>query len=221
MKILALEFSTPRRSVAVWSDGSVRGRAEITEGRPTPALALIDHALREARLEREQIDRVAVGLGPGSYTGIRIAIALAQGWQLARNVSLLGISSADCIVAQARAAGWQGQLNLLIDAHAHQFYRATYEIAATGWRQTEPFRLLTPAEWPKHAQMEQIWVESPTSGWRSAREHALGPDAAVLAELAAGRSDFVPGEALEPIYLRETTFLKAPPPRPMDQADRG
>ena len=83
----------------MWSGGTVRGRAEITEGRPTPALALIDHALREARLEREQIDRVAVGLGPGSYAGIRIAIALAQGWQLARKVSLLGISSADCIVA--------------------------------------------------------------------------------------------------------------------------
>ncbi len=221
MKILALEFSTPHRSVAVWSDGTVRGRAEITESRPTPALALIEHALREARLEREQIDRVAVGLGPGSYTGIRIAIALAQGWQLARNVSLLGISSADCIVAQARAAGWQGRMSLLIDAHGQQFYRATYEIAATGWRQTEPFRLLTPAEWPKHAQTEQIWVESPTSGWQSAREHALGPDAAVLAELAAGRSDFVPGETLAPIYLREATFLKAPPPRPMDQSDRG
>src|SRR6266567_2280882 len=195
MKILALEFSTPHRSVAVWSGGAVRGRAEITEGRPTPALALIDHALSEARLEREQIDRVAVGLGPGSYTGIRIAIA--------------------------RAAGWQGRMSLLIDAHGHHFYRATYEIAATGWRQTEPFRLLAPAEWPKHAQTEQIWVESPAHGWRSAREHALGPDAAVLAELAAGRSDFAPGETLEPIYLRQTTFVKAPPPRPIDQPDRG
>src|SRR5260370_29873712 len=157
MKILELGFSRPRRSVAVWSGGSVRGRAEITEGRPTPALALIDHALREARLEREQIDRVAVGLGPGSYTGIRIAIALAQGWQLARNVSLLGISSADCIVAQAPAAGWQGRLNLLIAAHGHQFYRATYEIAATGWRQTEPFRFLTQARWPEHAETWQVW----------------------------------------------------------------
>src|SRR5258708_21169302 len=126
MKILALELSTPRRSVAVWSGGTVRGRAEITEGRPTPALALIDQALREARLEREQIDRVAVGLGPGRYTGIPLAIALAPGWQLARNVSLLGISSADCIVAQARTTGWRGRMRLLIDAHGQQFYRATY-----------------------------------------------------------------------------------------------
>src|SRR5258708_2152659 len=159
--------------------------------------------------------------GPGSYPGIRIAIALAQGWQLAGNVSLLGIRSADCIVAQARTTGWRGRMSLLFDAHGQQFYRATYEIAATGWRQTEPFRLLAPAEWPKHAQTEQIWVEWPAHGWRSAREHGLGPDAAVLAELAAGRSDFAPGETLAPMDLREATFLKAPPPRPMDQPDRG
>ncbi len=197
----------------MWSGGGVRGRAERTEGRPTPALALIDEALQEAQLEREQIDRIAVGLGPGSYAGIRIAIALAQGWQLARNVSLLGISSAHCVVAQARAAGWRGQMKVLIDAHAHQFYRASYEITAAGWRETEPFRLLAPEDSPDHSETDQIWVGSDTGGWTSARKHALWPDAAMLAELAADRTVFVPGEALEPIYLRETSFIKAPPPR--------
>ena len=44
---------------------------------------MIEEALREAGLEREQIEVLAVGLGPGSYTGIRVALSLAQGWQLA------------------------------------------------------------------------------------------------------------------------------------------
>jgi len=60
----------------------------------TRALGMIESVLREAGLEREQIDVIAVGLGPGSYTGIRTALSIAQGWQLARGVKLLGISSA-------------------------------------------------------------------------------------------------------------------------------
>src|SRR5690348_3157194 len=100
MKILALEFSSPQRSVAVVpsQDDKVapRGLAEVVEtgAQATHAFAMIQEALRQAQLEREQIDCLAVGLGPGSYTGIRVAIALAQGWQFARQLKLLGISSA-------------------------------------------------------------------------------------------------------------------------------
>jgi len=53
-------------------------------GQDVPPLRLVERALAEAKVERGQIECVAVGLGPGSYTGIRGAIALAQGWQLAR-----------------------------------------------------------------------------------------------------------------------------------------
>ena len=61
----------------------------------TVAFEMIRSALHEAKLEREQIEVLAIGLGPGSYTGIRIALAIAQGWQLASRpggIKLLGIS---------------------------------------------------------------------------------------------------------------------------------
>ena len=77
MKILAVEFSSERRSVAVLAEGRVLGCAAETGGRTARAFSLIESALREARLEREDIECVAVGLGPGSYAGIRAAIALA------------------------------------------------------------------------------------------------------------------------------------------------
>ena len=110
MKILALEFSSPQRSVAVVHGGTAAGRlclgeAIETGGRATNALGLVEDALRQAQLDREQIECLVVGLGPGSYTGISLAIALAQGWQLARPVKLLGVSSAECLAAQAQAAG--------------------------------------------------------------------------------------------------------------------
>jgi tRNA threonylcarbamoyladenosine biosynthesis protein TsaB len=85
MNVLALEFSSNRRSAAVVVDKSVRGRAEASGGRNTQAFHLIEQALVEATLEREAVDCIAVGLGPGSYTGIRTAISIAQGWQVARS----------------------------------------------------------------------------------------------------------------------------------------
>jgi tRNA threonylcarbamoyladenosine biosynthesis protein TsaB len=54
---------------------------------------MIEKVLAGAKVEREQIEVMAVGLGPGSYTGVRVAISLAQGWQLARGVKLLGMAA--------------------------------------------------------------------------------------------------------------------------------
>ena len=80
MKILALELSTSRRSAAVWDPASGRvGVAYENGGRNSRPVALVEAALREAGAERQEVSVLAVGLGPGSYTGIRIAIALAQG----------------------------------------------------------------------------------------------------------------------------------------------
>ena len=101
-----------------------------TGGHGANAFGMIEQVLAEAKIEREQIDALAVGLGPGSYTGIRAAISIAQGWQLARGVKLLGVSSADCLAAQARAENILGRVNVVIDAQRNEFYLATYEIAA-------------------------------------------------------------------------------------------
>ena len=80
------------------------GAADHREPRARPGRpALIDDALREAGVEREQIDCLAIGLGPGSYTGVRAAIAVAQGWQLARGIRLLGVSTAETSPARMRS----------------------------------------------------------------------------------------------------------------------
>src|SRR5205823_3066289 len=78
-----------------------------------------------ARCSRAEIECVVVGLGPGSYTGIRVAISIAQGWQLARGVKLLGISSVECLAAQAQGEGIKGEINIVIDAQRDEFYLAS------------------------------------------------------------------------------------------------
>ena len=214
MTILALEFSSPQRSVAVLRAGHPVAAAEVIEsGNATNAFAMIESALREAKLEREQIEVIVVGLGPGSYTGIRVALSMAQGWQLARGVKLAGIGSAECLTEQARAKKIFGRVNVVIDAQRNEIYMAGYEIAADGRREVGPLKILPAAEIKLRSDEGGIFIGPEVTKWFPGGR-ILFPRAAMLAELAARRGDFAAGERLEPIYLRETNFVKSPPRRP-------
>lgn len=219
MKILALEFSSSQRSVAVVqaeSEGTLLAVVEVVEtggiaGKP---LAMIEEALHEAKLEREQIECLVVGLGPGSYTGIRTGIALAQGWQLAREVKLLRIGSAESIAAEAQAQGITGQVAVVIDAQRGEFYLGIYELTSTGWRELEPLRLASFTEVQARHNAGARLIGPEVTAWFPEGRLVL-PRAGVLGRLAIGRSDFVAGENLEPIYLRQTAFVKIPPRTPL------
>ncbi len=235
MKILALEFSSSQRSVAVVQPG--RAEEVIEAGSQGPnALGMIAEALRASGLEREQIECLAIGLGPGSYTGIRAAIALAQGWQLALGTRLLGIGTVECLATQAREEGYAGKVAIAIDAQRSEFYLASYDLGARDAPRTgpdckaqtekgqqisvaratgictEPLRLATRAEVQERERAGQVLMGPDLTTWFP-RSRGIFPRAAILGQIAQGRTDFVPGEKLEPIYLRATSFVKAPPPR--------
>jgi tRNA threonylcarbamoyl adenosine modification protein YeaZ len=228
MKILALEFSSSQRSVAVVAapriDNSPEaqtpirsrvGSSEVIESAPgntMKPLSMVEEALKQAGLEREQIDCVAVGLGPGSYTGIRVAIALAQGWQLARGVKLLGISSAECIATQAQQDGVTGRVNVVVDAQRNEFYLAGYESGPGGFHEIATLKVVTAAEVHERERMGELLIGPDAPRWFPGGRLVF-PRAATLGLLALTRGHFVSGEKLEPIYLREAKFLKGPPPR--------
>lgn len=217
MKILAVEFSSEERSVAVVERGPgeqsrLRGLTSERGGRNAHAFALIERVLQQAEMEREEIDCVAVGLGPGSYTGIRASIALAQGWQLGRETKVIGVSSVECLAAQVFAKGIRGRANFIIDAQRNEFYLATYEMSESGAIEIEPLRLASFAEVEQRiVEKQMVFGPGATEVFSAAR--SLFPDAAMLAQLAGAKTNFVSGEKLTPIYLREVSFVKAPPPR--------
>jgi len=177
---------------------------EQTPERKTNAFSLIEKVLADAKILREEIEVIAIGLGPGSYAGIRAAIALAQGWQLASGVKLIGISSADAIAAQAQAGKIFGTVNVVIDAQRGEFYQATWEISAAERKEISPLKIISAAEFGSLA---------PESCFGPAAGNILFPSATALIRLAAGKSDFAAGENLEPVYLREANFVKAVPAR--------
>jgi len=206
MTILALEFSSDTRSVALLRDGAMFEAVE-TVGRSTAAFRMIETVLAQAKTEREQVDVIAVGLGPGSYTGIRAAIAIAEGWTLARPVWLVGISSALAIAVQAQAEKNFGQVDVIIDAQRGEVYRAGYEISDTSLTEIEPLKIDSPGQ----ALAGRCAVGPQVTKWYSSGKVVV-PKASTIATLA-GKIGAGADAKLEPIYLRETTFVKAPPPR--------
>jgi tRNA threonylcarbamoyl adenosine modification protein YeaZ len=210
MKILALEFSSPRRSVAVVEGGTVLAVQAEAAGETVPPLRLVERALAGANIEREAIGCLAVGLGPGSYTGIRGAIALAQGWQLAAGVKIAGISSVECIAAQAQTDGIFGNIGVVVDAQRGEYYFAKYEIGKNAVKNTSLLKIVTLTECLNFQETCDLTV-GPDEKCEFKVGRVIYPGAAVLGRLAAAKEEFISGDQLEPIYLRATSFVKAPP----------
>lgn len=208
MTILALEFSSSQRSVVLARAGNVLAEAAETGERGTNALGLIESVLSAAKIVREEIECLAVGLGPGSYTGIRVALSIAQGWQLATGVKLLGIGSMECLAAQMQAEKIFGRVNVVIDAQRGEFYLATYQITANGFEENEFLKIVAAKEVEARSKSGELLVGPEITRWFPAGK-ILFPQAAALAKYAAGRTDFLLGEKLQPVYLRETNFVKS------------
>ena len=217
MKILAIEFSSPRRSTAALCEGRLCAQS-FSDAPKASVPQQVEHTLREAGWQPAQVRAIAIGIGPGSYAGIRAAIAFAQGWQLVRPIRLLGISSAEVIAATAHASGTRGPCTVLIDAQRGEFYRAEYELDEAGTRLTLPLSIVSATE--ASAALATTKGLCPDTATLVDRCQPIFPDAAMLARLAAARlaaADVsTPDETLEPIYLRAAQFATVPlatPPR--------
>ena len=108
----------------------------------TQLLPRIDAALAEHGVAREDIACVAVGRGPGSFTGVRIAMATAKGIASALEVPLVGVSSLDAVAWNAWAAGERGPLSVVADAMRKEVYPVRYLLNDTGIERLEADRVV-------------------------------------------------------------------------------
>ena len=123
MRLLAIETATEACSVAVLVDGEIRERFEIAPRRHAElTLPWAEHLLAEAGVAKSQLDAVAVGRGPGAFTGVRLAIALAQGIALALDRPLLPVSTLAALAMRAQG----GRIVSAIDARMGEVYLATF-----------------------------------------------------------------------------------------------
>lgn len=202
MIALALEFSSDRRSVAVGRSGEVLAEVSHHGTVNTPVFALIAEALRQASVAREEVRQLVVGVGPGSYTGVRIAISAAQGWQLATGASCFGVNSLENLARSVTT-----RTLLAVDAQRGEFASAWAESG----RLVEAVRLRTKDELLSGLEQGEL-LAGPGLDRLVPGARTLFPTAAGALALA-WHAEAVPAEELVPVYLREASFVKAAPTR--------
>jgi tRNA threonylcarbamoyladenosine biosynthesis protein TsaB len=149
-RLLCLDTSTPTARVAlVDGTGAPVARAEATADRHSAhVLQLCDDVLREAGLTAAQLDAIACGAGPGSFTGLRVGLAVAKGLALATGKPLVLISSLQALALDlARAAPGPRTVVPCIDAGKGEVYAFACDADVAGGvtQGGEPWRLLPPA----------------------------------------------------------------------------
>ena len=218
MKLLVLDTSTEYCSAALWLDGEVRARRVRAEQQHSSLLLpMVDELLRESALSLRQLDGIAYGAGPGSFTGLRIACAVTQGLAFGADLPVVGISTLESIAEQTGA----DRVLTVLDARMAEVYWAAYQRELNGWRcVTEPalalpesVRVPDDGEWVGAgngfvALGEALRPRLETQLLRI--DDTLMPDAAAMAPLAAQafeRGEGVDAALAAPIYLRDKVAL--------------
>jgi tRNA threonylcarbamoyladenosine biosynthesis protein TsaB len=219
VKLLAFETATEACSVAVWIDGEVRERFEIAPRRHTElALPWAEALLAEAGIARSQLDAIAVGRGPGAFTGVRLAIAIAQGIALALDKPVVPVSTLAALAVQADGE----RILAAIDARMGEVYSATFRrdgeqvIASSKETVGASDAVQLPGDetdWQGvgtgFAALDGALQLRLQPRFRSVDAAALPHAAAVarLAALAFARGEGVAPERLEPAYLRDNVAM--------------
>ena len=223
MKLLAIETSTEACSVALWIDGEVRERHEIAPRRHTDlVLPWADELLSAAGLKKSQLDAIAVGRGPGAFTGVRLAVALVQGMALALDLPVVPVST---LAALAMRAPNDPTAHILaaIDARMGELYLGIFQRDAHGlvtaagseWMATPLLASLPEGDTGFLGVGSGFGAEqgelSRTLGDRLLHVDALAlPHAGDIARLGAAalaRGESIAADQLEPAYLRDKVAL--------------
>ena len=192
MITLAIDTSTARGSVAVFAYGEVIFDEAFTADRSHSATLFA--SLEKARACTNRIHQIVVGLGPGSYAGVRISIAAALGFEMALGAKVVGLPS---IIAVDTAAP---EYLAIGDARRETFYFSHVMNRVC----VEGPRLVTESELRELLETfptQPCFTGAPLAAFPSVQVSA--PSALVLARLAAEGIDGIVTGDLEPIYLRE------------------
>ena len=202
MRFAAIEMSTEWCSVALWSDGEVAA-LERRAGNRHSELAL---PMLESLLKRQQIDAVAFGAGPGAFTGLRIACALAQGLAFARSLPVIGISTLEALAQEAGAA----RVVACIDARMSEVYYAALEKRAGRWHEVIAAQCVAPKSAPRPPGEGWVGCGNGFAAYGNMGMRRVFPEvhptALAVAQLAAPR--LAAGEGVDaaqalPVYLRD------------------
>jgi tRNA threonylcarbamoyladenosine biosynthesis protein TsaB len=209
LKLLAFDTSTETMSIAV-ADGARSWRHSGRGGALASATLIpaIQALLAEAGLALRQLDAIAFGRGPGSFTGLRTACSVAQGLAFGAGVPVLGIETLMAVADEARRQAGCTQVLAVLDARMDQVYAGAYEFADGAWIRhgefslDQPQALSLPPGWTLAGNAFEAYGERLPAGPRV----PCLPDAQALLRLAPAlfaSGCAVPADQALPLYIRD------------------
>jgi tRNA threonylcarbamoyladenosine biosynthesis protein TsaB len=242
VNILALDTATENCSAALLIDGSVRAREiEMERGHAERILPMIDELLSEAQVSLSQLDAIAFGRGPGSFTGVRLAATVTQGLAFGSGLGVVPISDLQAVAQRALGAAivpTPARILVCNDARMSEVYWACFERAEDGLMRLEgdehvskPGEVRLPPSWTTATAAGRGFIAyaatlsaalptvspGPASLPGTSSLTQLLPRSIEIADLAApsvraGR--LLPPEAAIPTYLRDNVAHVAQPRKP-------
>jgi tRNA threonylcarbamoyladenosine biosynthesis protein TsaB len=216
--VLGIDTAGAAGSVAVVDHEQVLASlyVRVSPARARPVLRTIDLLLKWLDLELHDLAALAVNIGPGAFTGLRVGLAVAQGLALASGKPLFGCSAFDALVTLAPE--WEGTICPVLEARKGELYTAFYQRQGRVLRQTSAGMLLKPEDLCARVSERTLFLGSGVQAYAAKFAAALG-DRAVCRQTGVeeaglaiclaryGRARLLAGAAaslttLEPLYIR-------------------
>lgn len=230
VKILALDTATENCSVALLTDDGIYFRSEVAPRDHTKKiLPMVDDVLKEAGLSLNDLDALAFGRGPGSFTGVRIGIGIAQGLAFGADLPMIGISTLEAMAQGVYRKHGESAVATAIDARMSEIYWGRFLRQEDGsWLVQDAECVISPAlVVEKSIDDENTWFTAGT-GWEAYSDlltqlpfrreisSIVYPDAqdiVSLAKIELLKGNTVSVEEASPVYLRDKVTWKKLPGR--------
>lgn len=223
MKLLAVDTSTEACSAALYVDGQVIERFQLTPRTHTKLImSMIDSVMAEAQITRAQLDGLAFGRGPGSFTGIRIATGVIHGLALGLDLPVVPVSTLAALAQDYFSKQPEDVAFVGMDARMDEVFWGVYQRVTDGSVELLGKEMVSSADsviYPelKGAGVGSGWKVYPQmlterlNGWVTRIETDYLPTSAAIARL--GVNDFNKGlavdvELAQPVYLRDKVAKK-------------
>jgi tRNA threonylcarbamoyladenosine biosynthesis protein TsaB len=233
LNFLAIDASTEACSVALTVNNKTISEFELApQSHSLLLLPMIDRLLKKADIKLAQLDGLIFGQGPGSFTGVRIGVGVAQGLAFAANLKVVGVSTLQVMAQQAYSLHQQVNVIATIDARMSEIYAGYYQLNEEGIMETVlNDTVLAPgklAEYLSAHLSENQQVYGVGSGWDAYKNELeslkinagtpeiLFPNAEELLEIGQyyfSKGQAVSAENAQPVYVRDTVSWKKLPGR--------
>jgi tRNA threonylcarbamoyladenosine biosynthesis protein TsaB len=221
MRLLAVETATEACSAALYLDGVILQRYRLAPREHAALiLSMCDEVLSEGGISRSRLDAIAFGRGPGSFTGVRIAVGVAQGMAFGLDRPVVPVSTLAAIAQGAVRERGEGRVLAAIDARMGEVYWGLFACGADGRVVAQGPEAVAP---PGRVSGDLGGWSGAGTGW-----HAYGDilsqgtgitawdgerlpqahDIALLAAAAFERGEFMAADQAVPVYLRDDVTHK-------------